>query len=84
MKRPSVMIRETPRAQIEIEALVEVADLCRPYTMLIHLLEYGAAPSRVIPATRPVSQFDNLAIVICACQFIGSGQPGDAGAQDDD
>ena len=78
------MVWQTTRPQIQIEALVEVANLFGSRTRLIHFFEDGAAPSRVIPSAGPVGQFDNLAVVVCAGQFISRGQPGDAGAEDDD
>ncbi len=79
-----MMVREPTRAQIEIETLVKVTDLLGLNSLIIHLFDYGAAPRRMISSAGTVGQFDNLAVVVCAGQFIGSGHPRDAGAEDDD
>ena len=48
------MVRETPRAQIQIEAFVKVTNLFGLNTVLVHLFDYRAASRRVIPPAGPV------------------------------
>src|SRR4029453_933014 len=79
-----MMVGETPGSEIEVQAFVEIADLLGLHTALVHLFDYGSATRRVVPSTSALGQFDNLEGVVCACEFIRSGQAANAGTEDND
>ena len=82
MERTPVMIRKTARSQVQIQLLVEVADLFEDHTFLGNFPEDCAAPRGVIATTGALRQLDDLAVVIRARKFISRSQPADAGAED--
>ena len=72
VEHPAVMVRKTTGTKIEIEAFVKVANLLGLNALLVHFFEHRAPPRGVIPSTGALGQFDNLAVIVCTCQFIRS------------
>ena len=73
-------VRNAPRADVHIQALVERTDL----TLAVDLGMFGAAADGPVDAADAIARLENAEVVAELVQFVGDDEAGDAGAEDDD
>ena len=76
-----VPVRQSPRTAVQVQALVEIADLLLART---ELRVRGAAADRPVDAADAVARFEDRDAVAKLAELVGHGHPRHAGAKDDD
>src|SRR5689334_17437454 len=81
MKNAAVMVGKSPWSKIEIEALVEFANLAERLAAFGFLFKDSAAPRAVIASARSFGELDDVDCVICLHELVSGSESADTGAE---